>query len=59
MVALIVAHVEVVLEYSEKVDCAHLFLELRAVEENDVFAVFSQSGEGAPYASAAEVGDHG
>ena len=48
-----------ILEYSEEVDRAHLFLELRAVEEYYVFAVFCQTGEGAPYASAAEVGDHG
>ena len=42
-----------VLEYSEQVDCAHLFLELRAVEEYYVFTVLCQTGEGAPYTSAA------
>ena len=48
-----------VLEYSEQVDRAHLLLELRAVEEYYVFAVFCQAREGAPYTSAAEVGNHG
>ena len=59
VVTLVVAEVEVILEYSEEVDRAHLLLELGAVEEYYVFAVLGQAGEGTPDAPAAEIGDHG